>query len=61
MYRYMIGMEVLYKNAAVLRDALIKQGLSDAFVVAYIKGKRILSGQVSDYLEQYPDLVNFME
>jgi outer membrane protein OmpA-like peptidoglycan-associated protein len=61
MYRYMIGMEILYKNAAVLRDALIKQGLTDAFVVAYVKGKRILSGEVSEYLDQYPDLVNFME
>ncbi len=61
MYRYMIGMEVLYKNAAILRDALVRQGLADAFVVAYIKGRRISRGEVFLYLNQYPDLVNFAE
>ena len=61
MYQYLIGMETMFKNAAFLRDALRRQGFTDAFVVPYIRRKRITEEEVIVYLEQYPDLLNFME
>ena len=61
MYQYLIGMETMFKNAAVLRDALRRQGFTDAFVMPYIKGKRISREEIHIYAGQYPDLLNFME
>jgi hypothetical protein len=61
LYRYLIGMETLYKNAAVLRDALRRQGFDDAFVVPYFEGRRITAQEVPHYAERFPDLLNVVE
>jgi hypothetical protein len=61
LYRYLIGMETQFKNAVMLREALRKQGFSDAYVVAYIHGRQIGKEEVQDYAAQYPDLLKFAE
>jgi hypothetical protein len=60
-YRYLIGMETKFSNAAVLRDALRRQGFADAFVVAYVKGQLLTRSEVPGYSEEFPDLKAFIE
>jgi hypothetical protein len=60
-YRYLIGMEGKFSNAAVLRDALRRQGFADAFVVAYVSGKPITTAEALSYSEEFPDLLDFIE
>lgn len=60
-YQYFIGMETMYDNAATIRDRLQSEGFPQAFIIPYIEGRQLVPGEASQYLERFPDLLNFIE
>lgn len=59
-YRYTLGLYQTYSSANQLRKELIRQGIPDAYVVAYLDGVRIDDGEAYVKAAIYPDLKNFL-
>jgi N-acetylmuramoyl-L-alanine amidase len=60
-YRYLIGMEVNYDDAVVVREMLRTKGFPEAFIVPYLYGAQLTKTEALKYTEQYPDLLKFTE
>lgn len=60
-YRYTVGMYKTYSSAEQLKEDLVKQGVSDAFVVPFVNGLRLSKNELADYQATYPDLKKLIE
>lgn len=60
-YRYTVGLYQTFSSADELRKELIRQGVTDAFVVPYVGGVRVNRDDSKIYSAAYPDLLNFIE
>ena len=60
-YRYSVGLYQTFSSADQLRIDLIRQGVTDAFVVPYVNGVRVDRDDSKIYSAAYPDLLNFIE
>lgn len=60
-YRYTVGLYQTFSSADELRKDLIRQGVTDAFVVPYVGGVRVNRDDSKIYSAAYPDLLNFIE
>lgn len=60
-YRYSVGLYQTFSDANQLRSNLIRQGVTDAFVVPYVNGLRVNRDDSKIYSAAYPDLLNFIE
>lgn len=55
-YIYTLGFYSDFASAEAMRTNLLKEGVTDAFVVAYVKGVRINSEEAKKWATAYPDL-----
>jgi outer membrane protein OmpA-like peptidoglycan-associated protein len=60
-YRYTAGWSKSCQEALKLRTEILKQGFTDAAVVAYINGVRISKAEAVSIVKKYPDLVAFIK
>jgi len=60
-YHYMTGLLANYKEAASLKDKMIRDGFPDAKVIAYFDGIRIKSSEIAKLAEVFPDLMLYQE
>ncbi len=59
--QYSVGLVKRTSEALKLRERVVEAGFPDAFIVAYIDGKRIPKTAITqDLLEKYPDLKNYV-
>ncbi len=58
---YTVGLYQTYSSASQLKNDLIRQGLSGAFVVPYVDGVRTDMESSKIFAGTYPDLLNFIE
>jgi outer membrane protein OmpA-like peptidoglycan-associated protein/tetratricopeptide (TPR) repeat protein len=59
--RYSLGLFKTYNEAEALRQKLVAEGYTDAFVNAYINGEKMNKSDLTDYVGEYADLTNFLE
>ncbi|MFZ1676497.1 MAG: OmpA family protein [Saprospiraceae bacterium] len=59
-YMYMSGMLPTYKEAEQKLNQMIAAGFSDAFIVPYVDGLRVIRDEIPDYSAEYPDLLNYL-
>lgn len=59
-YKYTLGLYNVFQSADQLRREL-QRDFPDAFIVAYIDGKRISKSEAKQYIERFPDLAGFIE
>ncbi len=57
--RYTVGLFRTYSSAKYLKEELIKNGVSGAYIVPYIDGVRLAPSAAAAYSAKYPDLKNF--
>jgi outer membrane protein OmpA-like peptidoglycan-associated protein len=55
-YIYTLGLYSDFASAEAMRTSLLKEGVTEAFVVAYVKGVRINSEEAKKWASAYPDL-----
>ncbi len=60
-YKYTVGLYQTFSSANQMRVSLIRQGVTDAFVVPYVNGVRVNRDDSKIYSAAYPDLINFIE
>lgn len=60
-YRYTVGQYKTFGSANQLKEELIKQGVSDAYVVAYMDGFRLSRNEITMYQEDFPELQKILE
>lgn len=60
LYSYTIGLYDSYAQAVQTKRDLEREGLVDVKVIPYIDGLRVDEDQLVYYVNQYPDLKNFM-
>lgn len=60
-YKYTVGLYQTFSSANELRKDLIRQGVTDAFIVPYVNGVRVNKDDSKIYSAAYPDLLNFLE
>lgn len=61
LYRYTVGMYKTFNSADQLKEELTRQGVADAYVVAYMNGVRLSDREVKIYAEEFPDLQGLIE
>lgn len=59
-YRYSIGLFQSFAAANDLRKSLIREGVTDAFIVPYVNGVRVTRDDSKIYSAAYPDLLDFL-
>lgn len=59
-YRYTVGIYGLYQSAQFMKSDLIKQGVVDAQVVAFLDGRELTMDAALYAIDDYPDLGNFL-
>ncbi len=59
-YKYTVGLYQTFSSADQLRKDLIRQGVTDAFVVPYVNGVRVNRDDSKVYSAAYPDLLIFI-
>lgn len=60
-YKYTIGLFQSFSSAEQLRKELIRQGVSDSFVVPYVNGIRVNRDDSKIYSLAYPDLLDYIK
>jgi outer membrane protein OmpA-like peptidoglycan-associated protein len=60
-YRYTVGLYKTYNSVRQLKRDLERQGGDGVLIIAYIDGQRIPVSSLSNYVETYPDLSNFLD
>ncbi len=60
LYAYTIGLYDNYAEAINTQRSLEREGVVDAKVIPYIDGKRLKADDITYYINEYPDLKNFM-
>lgn len=59
--QYTVGLVKRTSEALKLKERVVEAGFPDAFIVAYLDGKRIPKTAITqDLLEKYPDLKNYV-
>ncbi|MEM1319082.1 MAG: OmpA family protein [Bacteroidota bacterium] len=59
-YRYLVGLYKTFSSADQLKGELQRRGLSDAFVVPYLDGRRLSRLEAQQLINEYPDLSDFL-
>jgi outer membrane protein OmpA-like peptidoglycan-associated protein len=60
-YKFTVGLYQTFSSAEELRKELIRQGVTDSFIVPYVNGVRVNKDDSKIYSAAYPDLLNFLE
>jgi outer membrane protein OmpA-like peptidoglycan-associated protein len=60
-YKYTVGLYQTFSAADQLRKELIRQGVSDSFIVPYVNGVRVSRDDSKIYSAAYPDLLDFIK
>jgi len=60
LYRYTVGIYGIYQSAQFMKNDLIKQGVVDSKVVAFLNGKELTMDAALFKIDDYPDLGNFL-
>jgi len=59
-YQYTVGLYKSYYSAETLRKELVRNGLTDVFVVPYVNGLRASIEDAKIYANAFPDLQNYL-
>ncbi len=59
-YQYTVGLYKSFYSAETLRKELVRNGLSDVFVVPYVNGLRASIEDAKIYANAFPDLQNYL-
>ena len=59
-YRFLVGAVKDYQAARQLRADLVENGVPDAFVVPYVRGRRLNGTPTERELQTFPDLENYL-
>lgn len=60
MYQYTLGLFDLYNQARSFKNQLVREGVVNAKVFAYLDGKRLSTAEITALQDQYPDLQQYL-
>lgn len=58
-YRYLMGAERSFAAVAALQESLKVRGFDNAFIVAYLDGRRLATSEINELSDKHPELKNF--
>ncbi|MBT8218594.1 MAG: OmpA family protein [Bacteroidia bacterium] len=59
-YRYTVGLYNTYQSAQFMKNDLIKKGITDVAVIAFVNGNEVDKDAALELVDNYPDLVHFL-
>ncbi|MFT5167699.1 MAG: outer membrane protein OmpA-like peptidoglycan-associated protein, partial [Saprospiraceae bacterium] len=59
-YKYTLGLYQTFSSADQMRKELLRQGVTDSFIVPYVNGLRVNHDDSKIYAAAYPDLLDFI-
>ena len=61
LYQYSLGLYKTFGSARQLQKDLVRQGITDAYVVPYVNGLRVSKEDARGLVADFPDLLNYLK